>query len=166
MGSCSLSLKTLLTVPYVQRLLSFSACCPTVSVTTTGSSNSTQFVRLGTYHALAATDPTSEESYHAGRPVYVHALRREYLFYVPGRARGLWMVGPRVGRFSGGLANRGDDLCVDRVDRPWKFADVGGWVTDPELTVKCVNETVGEFSMHPQATRLGTIWASFGLNSL
>ncbi len=119
-----------------------------MSVTTTGEANSTQFVRLGVYHALFATDPTSEESYHAGRPVYVHALRREHLFYVPGRARGLWMVGPEVGRFSGGLANRGDELCVDQVERRWKFADVGGWVTDPGLRVRCINETTGELNNH------------------
>ncbi len=96
------------------------------------------------FQALFQTDPSEETSFYAGRPVYVHSQRKEFLFYVPGRARGLWMVGPRVGRFSGGLANRGDDVCVDEVERKWKFADVDGWVTDPDLAVKCVNQTVGE----------------------
>ena len=55
------------------------------------------------------------------------------------------MVGPEVGRFSGGLANRGDDICVDEVTRAWKFADVSGWRTDNELRVECANISVGKF---------------------
>ena len=54
------------------------------------------------------------------------------------------MIGPEVGRFSGGLANRGDDICVDKVNRQWKYADVTGWKADPELTVTCNNNTIGK----------------------
>ena len=42
------------------------------------------------------------------RPVYLHQDEPEYLFYMGGRSRGLWMIGPEVGTFSGGLANRAD----------------------------------------------------------
>ena len=33
------------------------------------------------------------------RPVYLHTDVDEYLFYMGGRARGLWMVGPTIGTF-------------------------------------------------------------------
>ena len=112
-------------------ILFFSECCPSVELSTTGPSNSTQHVRLGTYHIVP------EES-SADRPVYVHALREEYLFYIAGRARGLWMVGPVVGKFSGGLANRGDDVCVEDLQKGrWKFADFNGWRMDQQLNVQC-----------------------------
>ena len=58
---------------------------------------------MGVYHRYRFNASFSS------RPIYVHSARREFLFYVDGRARGLWMVGPEVGRFSGGLANRGDE---------------------------------------------------------
>jgi len=114
-------------------------CCSAVVISTAGAANATQFVRLGVYHVI------SNRSY-ASRPVYSHAEREEFLFYVPGRARGLWMVGPSVGRFSGGLANRGDEACANDVSRQWKFADVDGWKTDPELKITCANVTDGEYS--------------------
>ena len=113
-------------------------CCSAVQVTTAGLANTTQAVRLGTYHRLPSSTSYSD------RPVYVHADRGEFLFYIAGRARGLWMVGPEVGRISGGLANRGDEVCVEGVTRDWKYADVSGWKTDGELRVECVNVTAGE----------------------
>ena len=33
------------------------------------------------------------------RPVYLHTDVDEYLFYMGGRTRGLWMVGPTIGTF-------------------------------------------------------------------
>lgn len=54
------------------------------------------------------------------------------------------MVGPRVGKFSGGLANRADSVCVEDVDRPWKFADVSGWKADPDLKVSCATVEPGK----------------------
>ena len=33
------------------------------------------------------------------RPVYLHQEIDEYLFYMGGRSRGLWMIGPEVGFF-------------------------------------------------------------------
>ena len=44
------------------------------------------------------------------RPIYKHEERDEFLFYLTSRNRGLWMVGPSVGQFNGGLANRGDPV--------------------------------------------------------
>jgi hypothetical protein len=37
------------------------------------------------------------------------------------------MVGPEVGTFSGGLANRADKTCVEEADTVWKFADGTRW---------------------------------------
>jgi hypothetical protein len=128
-----------------------------VLVSTTGAANSTQHVRLGIYHKSRSL--TSFD-----RPVYEHNQRQEFLFYIGiqsnslpkydlilffsvhagGRSRGLWMVGPEVGRFSGGLANRGDEECVEDVTRPWKFADTSGWVQDEKLTVSCASVAVGK----------------------
>ena len=31
------------------------------------------------------------------------------------RSKGLWMVGPKVGQFNGGLAHRDDNICVENV---------------------------------------------------
>jgi hypothetical protein len=60
-----------------------------------------------------------------------------------GRARGLWMIGPEVGTFSGGLANRADKICVEQVDSVWKFADGTSWVKDPLLKVQCEKDFTG-----------------------
>ena len=80
----------------------------------------------------------------SSRPIYVHSARKEFLFYVDGRSRGLWMVGPEVGRFSGGLANRGDEECPDKLGNDWKYADVTGWQTDAGVTVRCKDVGTGK----------------------
>ena len=77
------------------------------------------------------------------RPVYLHQEEPEYLFYMGGRARGLWMIGPEVGTFSGGLANRADKTCVEDVDSVWKFADGTSWIKDPLLKVQCEKDFTG-----------------------
>ena len=51
---------------------------------------SSQNVRMGIYERV---DTFSE------RPVYLHTDVDEYLFYMGGRTRGLWMVGPTIGTF-------------------------------------------------------------------
>ena len=66
------------------------SCCSTVRLSTEGSANSSQNVRMGIYERV---DTFSE------RPVYLHTDVDEYLFYMGGRTRGLWMVGPTIGTF-------------------------------------------------------------------
>lgn len=105
-----------------------SDCCEVIKIDTQGPSNETQSIRLGVYH---------REGEFSGKPAYVHSQRTERLFYISGRARGLWMVGPEIGRFSGGLANRGDTQCPEDILRPWKYADISGWKTDHKLTIEC-----------------------------
>ena len=78
------------------------------------------------------------------RPVYLHQDIDEYMFYMGGRSRGLWMIGPEVGFFSGGLANRGDTQCVEDVRKPWKFADGKGWSKDPFLKARCEKDESGK----------------------
>jgi len=103
-------------------------CCSTIRISTRGPANSSQAARLGIYERVDTfTD----------RPVYLHTDIDEYLFYLGGRSRGLWMVGPTVGTFSGGLANRGNSICIEDVKAEWKFADGSGWSGDPLLEAKC-----------------------------
>ena len=40
------------------------------------------------------------------------------------------MIGPEIGKFSGGLANRDDEVCPENINKNWKFADGKGWVVD------------------------------------
>ena len=103
-------------------------------MSTTGTSNSSQYVRFGTYYR--------QETF-SDRPAYKHETRDEYLFYMPGRTRGLWMIGPEIGKFSGGLANREDNVCPEKIERDWKFADGKGWVVDSEVTLKCIENASG-----------------------
>ena len=115
------------------------SCCPTVEISTSGGpSNATQAVRMGVYHRHHFNASFSS------RPIYVHSARQEFLFYVDGRSRGLWMVGPEVGRFSGGLANRGDEECPDKLGNDWKYADVTGWQTDAGVGVRCKDVGTGK----------------------
>ena len=53
------------------------------------------------------------------------------------------MIGPEVGFFSGGLANRGDSQCVEDVRQTWKFADGKGWSKDPFLKARCEKDPSG-----------------------
>ena len=104
-------------------------------VATTGVSNSSQYIRFGGY--------TRVDTYF-DRPVYVHEAREEFLFYMAGRSRGLWMIGPEVGQFSGGLANRADDTCPNTIaSSNWKYADGTGWSVDPDIRVDCVRDHTG-----------------------
>lgn len=123
----------LLLVEFVAFLVTFwcffpENCCSTLRLSTNGAANSSQSVRLGIYERVDT---------FFDRPVYLHNDINEYLFYMGGRSRGLWMVGPEVGFFSGGLANRGDSKCVEDVKAVWKFADGDGWSKDPLLKVRC-----------------------------
>ena len=62
---------------------------------------------------------------------------------MPGRSRGLWMIGPEIGKFSGGLANRGDEACPENLRRSWKFANGRGWVVDSKVNITCINSESG-----------------------
>ena len=53
------------------------------------------------------------------------------------------MIGPEIGKFSGGLANRGDNVCPESIEKDWKFADGRGWVVDSEVTLKCIEKASG-----------------------
>ncbi len=110
-------------------------CCPTITLSTTGVSNSSQAIRMGLYERVDT---------YFDRPVYLHSEVDEYLFYMGGRSRGLWMVGPEVGLFSGGLANRGDTICIEDVRSEWKYADGSGWSKDPLLKAKCAKDSAGK----------------------
>lgn len=111
------------------------SCCTTLRLSTTGIANSSQAVRFGLYERVDT---------HFDRPVYIHEAIDEYLFYMGGRARGLWMVGPQIGIFSGGLANRGQAQCVeDAKSSSWKFADGSGWTQDPDIKAMCEDDKPG-----------------------
>lgn len=108
-------------------------CCHTIRVSTTGPANSSQSVRMGLYERVDT---------FFDRPVYLHQEIDEYLFYMGGRTRGLWMIGPEVGFFSGGLANRADTKCVENIRQSWKYADGTGWSKDPFVKAKCEKDAL------------------------
>ena len=62
---------------------------------------------------------------------------------MPGRSRGLWMIGPEIGKFSGGLANRDDNICPENINVDWKFADGKGWVVDSLIDLQCSENESG-----------------------
>ena len=126
-------------------------CCSSVEVSTTGTSNSSQFVRFGTFY---------RQDTFSNRPAFKHELRDEYLFYMPGRARGLWMIGPEIGKFSGGLANRDDEVCPENIHRRWKFADGKGWVVDSKINVTCADTQSGNIFFFANANCL-CVFVSF-----
>merc|ERR1712061_495386 len=71
--------------------------------------------------------------------------REEFLFYLTSRNRGLCMIGPSVGQFNGGLANRGDPVCAE--DTPvgqWKYTDGQSWHRDSSLKITCVERELPE----------------------
>ena len=57
------------------------------------------------------------------------------------------MVGPAIGKFSGGLANRADEVCPEKITRDWKYADGNGWVLDPLITIQCSANESGTVNM-------------------
>ena len=57
------------------------------------------------------------------------------------------MVGPAIGKFSGGLANRADEVCPEKITRDWKYADGNGWVLDSLITVQCLENESGTVNM-------------------
>ena len=78
-----------------------SSCCANLRVESTGQATVHQSNRLGNYSLIGR---------YNDRGIYKNEQREEFLFYLTSRNRGLWMVGPEVGQFNGGLANRGDQV--------------------------------------------------------
>ena len=76
------------------------------------------------------------------RPVYIYKqlLGDSYFFYKAGieTGQGLWMAGPSLGQFSGGLASLDNSLCVEQVSSDlWRYADGQAWRPDCVLGVTC-----------------------------
>ena len=66
-----------------------------------------------------------------------------YLFYQAGivTGQGLWMAGPSLSQFSGGLASLDNSLCVEQVPSAlWRYADGQAWRPDSGLEVICKDE--------------------------
>jgi len=107
-----------------------SGCCTRIQIQSSGEAINHQSNRIGEY---------SLHGVLADRPIYRNVEREEYLFYLMSRNKGLWMVGPKAGQFNGGLAHRGDTLCVEDVaQEQWKYTDGSAWHVDPLLTVSCL----------------------------
>lgn len=112
--------------------LDLSSCCVRLNIVSVGEASEHQSNRLGSYRF---------NGLYSDRPVYENEERKEFLFYLTSRNRGLWMVGPEVGEFNGGLANRGDEACAE--DTPisqWKFTDGISWNLDTNLTITCLDQ--------------------------
>ena len=102
-----------------------SGCCTKLRIESNGEAIDHQSNRVGEYNLQGVL---------ADRPIYKHADREEFLFYLQSRNKGLWMVGPKVAQFNGGLAHRGDGQCVEDVEKgQWKYTDGSAWHVDPQL---------------------------------
>jgi hypothetical protein len=108
-----------------------SGCCTKILVSSDGEAITHQSNRVGEYILSGVV---------ADRPMYKNIDREEYLFYLMSKNKGLWMVGPKVNQFNGGLAHRGDTLCAEDVKAgDWKYTDGKAWHVDPTLNLTCID---------------------------
>jgi len=108
-----------------------SGCCTRIRIASSGEAIKHQSNRVGDYSLSGVL---------SDRPIYKHEEREEFLFYLTSRNKGLWMVGPKAAQFNGGLAHRGDALCVEDVAKEeWKYTDGTTWNVDPQLSVSCLD---------------------------
>jgi hypothetical protein len=115
-------------------LLDISSCCTRIRVESSGKALNHQSNRMGEYNINGIL---------SDKPIYKHAEKEEYLFYLTSKSKGLWMVGPKPAQFNGGLAHRGDALCVEAVaPKQWKYTDGTAWHVDDLLTVSCLDPLV------------------------
>jgi len=107
-------------------------CCTRLSIQSKGESINHQSNRVGTYSISGVFNE---------RPIYKNDDREEFLFYLRRKTKGLWMVGPKVAEFNGGLAHRGDTICAEDVaEQQWKYTDGSAWHVDPLLTITCLDK--------------------------
>ena len=136
MSRCILALSAILICQHNARVLAkdISGCCQRLLISSEGDAMEHQSNRVGEYTLSGVV---------ADRPMYKHEDREEYLFYLMSRNKGLWMVGPKVNQFNGGLAHRGDTFCAEDVlAGEWKFTDGKAWHVDPSLNVTCIDRKV------------------------
>ena len=101
-------------------------CCSHLLISSSGGAADHQSHRLGSYLVTATG--------WSGRPIYKHQEREQFLFYLQSRSKGLWMVGPEVGQFDGGLASPADPHCVEDVPGGgWRYTDGSAWYRDTQL---------------------------------
>lgn len=106
-----------------------SGCCSHVRIESSGEARDHQSNRLGLFMMSGV---------YSDRPVYRLSTKEEYLFYLQSRGAGLWMVGPEVGQFNGGLANKADAYCPeDLPDSKWKYTDGSAWHVESQMTISC-----------------------------
>ena len=114
-------------------------CCTHLFLTTTGSAADHQSHRLGSYLL------TNKEG--SGHPIYKHQNREQFLFFLQSKSVGLWMVGPQVGEYDGGLAIPADDNCVEDVPvGGWRYTDGSAWYQDSLLRLTCDRDKDSKFS--------------------
>merc|ERR1719481_166230 len=127
--------------------MDLSSCCLELKLQSQGKASEHQSNRLGTYRL---------STLFSDRPVYQNIEREEFLFYLTSRNRGLWMVGPEIGQFNGGLANRGDPTCAE--DTPageWKYTDGESWTLDANITVTCLDQEMPDCEYKDQTNFQG-----------
>jgi len=110
-----------------------SSCCTVLLITSSGGTAEHQSHRLGSYQVTGTS--------WSGRPIYKHQERAEFLFYLQSRSKGLWMIGPNVGQFDGGLASPADPHCVEDIPTgAWRYTDGSAWYKDSQLSVLCQDQ--------------------------
>eukprot|EP00092_Neocalanus_flemingeri_P080117 GFUD01099904.1.p1 GENE.GFUD01099904.1~~GFUD01099904.1.p1 ORF type:complete len:1109 (+),score=396.10 GFUD01099904.1:107-3433(+) len=106
-----------------------SGCCTQVRIESSGKAGEHQHNRLGLFVMSGV---------YSDRPVYRLSAKKEFLFYLQSRGAGLWMVGPEVGQFNGGLANKGDTYCPEDLPaNKWKYTDGSAWHVENQMSITC-----------------------------
>merc|ERR1711915_912518 len=106
-----------------------SSCCRHLRLESFGKASQHQNNRLGEFFIIGL---------YGERPLFKLKDQEEYLFYLKSRGSGLWMVGPRVGKLNGGLANKGNSLCPESLDNnKWKFTDGKAWKGAKDTRISC-----------------------------
>merc|ERR1712013_882631 len=109
-------------------------CCKQIKLESSGLSGEHQSNRLGLFQVSGV---------FSDRPVYKLGLKDEFLFYLKSKGAGLWMVGPQVGQFNGGLANKGDAYCPENLtNSKWKYTDGTAWHAESKMITSCEDEIV------------------------
>jgi len=127
---CALSLQLAITKKLRPLQKETFSCCRSLLIESDAGAAKYQDNRLGVYHVIGD---------YGNRPVYKkEGGYGEFLFYLKDKKRGgVWMVGPQVGKFDGGLATRVNSKCPEKAEKQWKYTDGSSWYVDQSLSMTC-----------------------------
>ena len=116
------------------------SCCPSLDVSSHSLSLGGSFQRKGSW---------------GDRPIYLDSLNNLFLYFLPMRVGGLWMIGPHIGEV-GVLGHVGDVPCpADISSDSWQYRVGASWLLDQSIEMTCsqqhvkmdIQEIKGSFTM-------------------